>query len=126
MISAQKLAGAFKEEGTSFFTGEPLSTAQLCLDAYARAGANALCVHYTRGNWDWYSETIASLKLPLPLFLILSRENIVPSVIATNPNVGFVVYPNQIYRRMMQSLENGLSFENSVMVSTSELLSQAK
>lgn len=110
----------------TLITGESLSTSQARVDAYAGAGADALCMHYTEGNWGWYSEMISSLRLPLPLFLILSKENTVPRAMQTNPNVGFVVFPNQIYRRMTHSLEKGMLFEDDTMTKTRELLDQVK
>lgn len=110
----------------TLMVGEPVSVSQKRIDAYAEAGATAICIHYTEGDWDWYSKTIASLALPLPLFLILSRENSIPDPIVKNADLRFVVYPNQIYRRMMRSLENGLSFEDSLMISAKELLSRAR
>lgn len=106
------------------------------INKYQSAGANALCIHYTGKAWRWYQRRLFQLAIAKPLMLILSRENVMPRPLLSHPQIQFVLYPNQLYRVMINaarrfSHQNNLiktkqDFVNLSMVRVDELFNIIK
>lgn len=88
----------------SFIISESDQKCQKRIDEYQKAGADALCIHYTGDDWLSYLKKIDALKINTPLFLILSRRDTLPRVLLSRPEFQYILYPNQLYRTMVYGI----------------------
>lgn len=110
---AQKLAAARHSLGDdalvigrihSYIAGESVEKAQERVNVYERAGANAICVHYTGPNWSNYLQYLHQLRINAQKVLILPKVEKVPKELLNEP-WDYVIWPNQIYRLMLKGVE---------------------
>jgi len=87
----------------SLLIGEPCSLLQERIDNYVKAGADIICIHYTKNHWDSYQKTISKLNMVRPLMVIFSKYNSLPECLDYS-NIKLVVFPNQIYRMMLHPI----------------------
>lgn len=85
----------------SMIIDESLNDLQRRVTEYENAGADALAIHYTGGDWKKYAKTMSRLKYSKPLVVILSKELSLPKEINEIHGVEYVVFPNQLYREMI-------------------------
>jgi 2-methylisocitrate lyase-like PEP mutase family enzyme len=92
----------------SLIAGESLLELQGRIDNYTAAGADIICVHYTKNKWSYYQNVIDRLKILKPLMVIFSKFNFVPKGLNFS-RIRYILFPNQIYRLMMRSV---IDFKN--------------
>lgn len=87
----------------SLLIGEDRTLLQKRVNEYQSAGADVLCIHYTGKTWERYKKRLHELTITKPLMLILSRRNDVPRCLSSQPLIRFILYPNQLYRMMVNT-----------------------
>ena len=95
----------------SFIENEPINILQKRLDQYAKSGANVLCIHYTGNNWRSYRDMLSLIKVSLPVLLILSKREKVPNLDKYDYMIKYILFPNQVYRMVVSSIEKLLSVQ---------------
>ena len=85
----------------SFIVGENLAKIQERIGEYTSAGADIICVHNTNYSWGNYQKMLRKLKVDRPLLIIVSRKKSLPKFIYNNRKIGYILYPNQLYRIML-------------------------
>lgn len=73
---------------------------QYRIDAYQNAGADVICIHYTKPSFDFYQKILRKLSIQSPLLLIVSSF-IPPLKLFENFDIKYILFPNQIYRMML-------------------------
>lgn len=97
----------------SLIAEEPIDDLQKRIREYQDAGADILCVHYTKNDWEWYKKVMDNLDIKIPLLLILSNFSFLPKSLS---DFDYILFPNQIYRIMLYSILNKLGGESNQKV----------
>ncbi len=117
----------------SLIVNEPKFLLQKRIDHYIQSGADVVCVHYTGKNWDQYQKIISDLNIIKPLMVIFSKNMSLPKNLDYS-KIGFVVFPNQIYRMMLYPIikfchsrnkNNFIDFKNEKLVDTKHIFKLA-
>ncbi len=87
----------------SLIVNESKEILQDRISLYIKAGADAICLHHTIGQWGKYRRLLDSLKITKPLVLLLSKYDRLPKFLPYRA-IKFVVFPNQIYRMMISPI----------------------